>query len=40
MPPTTHTMRGSNVTFELTPNLIGIIQHGLEAHSLVDTNEQ
>jgi hypothetical protein len=40
MPLTAHTMRGSNVTFELTPDVIGIIQHRLESHRLVGIDEE
>lgn len=39
MPPTTHNVRGSNATYELTSKMIGIIQQGLEAHILVDVDE-
>jgi hypothetical protein len=39
MPPTTHNVRGSNATYELTSKMMGIIQQGLEAHMLVDIDE-
>jgi hypothetical protein len=39
MPPTTYNVRGSNATYELTFEVIGIIRQGLEAHMLVDINE-
>jgi hypothetical protein len=39
MPPTTNSVKGSNATYELVPNVINIIQQGLEIHVLVDADE-
>jgi hypothetical protein len=40
MSPTTHSVRGSNATYELIANVIGIIHQGLEVHRLVDINQE
>jgi hypothetical protein len=39
MPPTAHNIQGFNSTYELTSKVINIIQQGLEAHMLVDVDE-
>jgi hypothetical protein len=39
MPPIAHNVRGSNATYELTSNVMGIIQKGLEAHDLANVEE-
>jgi hypothetical protein len=39
VPPIAHNVQGSNVTYELTIDVMGIIQKGLETHDLVDVNE-
>jgi hypothetical protein len=39
MPPTAHSVRGFNATYELVPDVIIIIQQGLEVHVLVDADE-
>jgi hypothetical protein len=39
MPPTTHTIRGCNATYELTFEVMGIIHQGLEVHMLVNKDE-
>jgi hypothetical protein len=38
MPPTTHSVRDCNATYELVPDVINVMQ-GLETHVLVDANE-
>jgi hypothetical protein len=38
MPPTTHNVQSSNSTYELTSEVINIIQQGLEAHMLADVD--
>jgi hypothetical protein len=39
MPPTAHNIQGSDSTYELTSEVISIIQQGLEAHMLADVDE-
>ncbi len=39
MPPTTHNVKGFNATYEPTSKMMGIIQQGIEAHILVNVNE-
>jgi hypothetical protein len=39
MPPIAHSVRNSNATYELTSNVMGIIQKGLEAHYLANVDE-
>jgi hypothetical protein len=36
MPPTTHNVRGSNATYELRVDVVGIIPQGLEGHIMDD----
>lgn len=36
MPPTTHSVKGFNATYDLTYDVISIIHKGLEVHRLVD----
>jgi hypothetical protein len=40
MPPTTHSVRGSNVIYELTVDVIGIIHLGLDVHRLVNIDQE
>jgi hypothetical protein len=39
VPPIAHNVRGSNVIYELTIDVMGIIQNGLEAHYMVTVDE-
>jgi len=39
MPPIAHTIKGCNATYELTFEVMGIIQQGLEVYMLTDANE-
>ncbi len=39
MPLTTHNIKGCNATYELMPNVIGIIEQDLEVHVLANVNE-
>jgi len=40
MPPTTHDVRDSKATYEFTSNVSHIIQQGLEAHTLVNIDDE
>jgi hypothetical protein len=39
MPPIAHNIQESDSTYELTSEVINIIQQGLEAHMLADVDE-
>jgi hypothetical protein len=40
MPPTTHDVKDSNATYELTSNVSHIIQQGLGAHTLANIDDE